>query len=144
MVRAGRLGICLDEATGRGIAEILRRFRAPGSPDIHDVWELGLNGVSDEVLLFELGKREFAALLTRDNRMLSASVRRDVWRASGISIFMCEGRWGSLLLFEIVRRLIWYWPIIVRQVQEGPQGGAWRLSTELRESGMARVIADRA
>jgi hypothetical protein len=144
MVQAGRVGICLDEAVGPDIAGILRRLRAPGNPDIVDVWELGLAGVSDEVLLFELGKRGFAALLTRNSRMLSASVRRDVWRTSGISVFVCEGRWGSLPLFEIVRRLLWYWPIIVRQVQEGPQGGAWRLSTELRESGLARVLADRA
>jgi hypothetical protein len=115
-----------------------------GSPDIHDVWELGLNGVSDEVLLFELGNRGFAALLTRDSAMLSASVRRDVWRASSVSVFMCEGRWGNLVLFEIARRLIWYWPIIIRQAQEGPQGGAWRLSMELRESGLGRVLADRA
>ena len=144
MVQAGRVGICLDEAVGRGIADILRRWRAPGSPDIVDVWDLGLEGVSDEVLLSGLGKRGFAALLTRDNSMLSASVRRAVWRASGVSVFMCEGRRGSLLLFEIARRLIWYWPIVIRQVQEGPQGGAWRLSTELRESWMARVLADHA
>jgi hypothetical protein len=64
MVQAGRVGICLDEAVGRGIADILRRWRAPGSPDIVDVWDLGLEGVSDEVLLSGLGKRGFAALLT--------------------------------------------------------------------------------
>lgn len=126
MVQAGRVGICLDEAAGRGFAKILRQLRAPGGPDIHDVWDLELNGASDEVLLFELGKRGFAALLTRDSSMLAASVRRDVWRASSVSIFMCEGRWGNLMLFEIGRRLIWYWPMVIQQMQEGPQGGAWR------------------
>jgi len=127
MVQAGRLGICIDEAFGRGFAQILRQWRAPGQPNIHDVWELGLNGTSDEVLLAELAKRNFAARVTRDSSMLSASIRRSVWRASQISVFMCDGKWGNLPLFEIARGLLWYWPIVVRQVNEGPEGGAWRL-----------------
>lgn len=143
MVAAGRVGICLDEATGRGFAEVLRILRAPGTPDVQDVWELGLQGATDEVLLSEQSKRSFAALLTRDTSMLSASVRRDMWRVSGMSVFMCDGRWGNLSLFEIGRRLVWYWPAIVRQVHEGPQGGAWRISVDLREDGVRRMFADR-
>jgi len=142
MVEAGRVGICLDEATGRGFVEVLRILRSPGMPAVQDVWELGLQGATDEVLLSELSKRGLAALLTRDTSMLSASVRRDVWRVSGISVFMCDGRWGNLSLFEIGRRLVWYWPAIVRQVHAGPQGGARRISSELREDGMRRVFAD--
>jgi hypothetical protein len=141
MVETGRVGICLDESTGRGFLGILRILRAPG-PRIQDVWELGLDGTSDEVLLSELSKRGFAALVARDTSMLSASVRRDVWRSSGVSVFMCDGKWGNLSHFEIGRRLIWYWPAIVRQVHEGPQGGAWRISAELREDGIRRVFAD--
>jgi hypothetical protein len=140
MVETRRVGICLDEATGRGFTEVLRTLRAPGLPDIHDVWDLGLPGTTDEVLLSELGKRRIAALLTRDSSMLSASVRRDVWRVSGVSVFMCEGKWGTLKLFEIARRLIWYWPAIMQQVHEGPQGGAWRISSELRDNGIRRVL----
>jgi hypothetical protein len=142
MVQAGRLGICIDEAAGRGFAQVLRQWRAPGRPDIHDVWELKLNGTSDEVLLSELGKRNFAALVTRDSAMLSASIRRSVWRVSAISVFMCDGKWGNLPLFEIARGLIWYWPMIVQQLQEGPQGGAWRLSVEAQMGGMRRVLTD--
>jgi hypothetical protein len=142
MVQTSRVGICIDEAVGRGFAAILRGWRAPGSPAIQDVWELGLNGTSDEVLLDKLRKRGFAALLTRDSSMLSASVRRDVWRTSSMSIFMCEGKWGNLPLFEIGRRLIWYWPAVVQQVQEGPQGGAWRISIDLRHDGIRRVLAE--
>jgi hypothetical protein len=111
-------------------------------PTVQDVWELGLQGATDEVLLSELSKRGFAALLTRDTSMLSASVRRDVWRWSGVSVFMCDGRWGNLSLFEIGRRMVWYWPAIVQQVHAGPQGGAWRISAELREDGVRRVFAD--
>ena len=144
MVQADRVGICIDEAAGRGFAEVLRRWRAPGRPDIHDVWELKLNGTSDEVLLSELGKRNFAALVTRDSAMLSASIRRSVWRVSAISVFMCDGKWGNLPLFEIARGLIWYWPMIVQQLQEGPQGGAWRVSVGAQTGGMRRVLTDQA
>ncbi len=142
MVQAGCVGICIDEAAGRGFAQKLRDWRAPGKPDIYDVWDLGLNGTSDEVLLSQLGNRGFAALVTRDTSMLSASVRRNVWRSSGISVFMGDGKWGNLPLFEIARGLLWYWPMIVQQVREGPQGGAWRPSAELRRNGMHRVLAD--
>jgi hypothetical protein len=113
----------VDEAAGRSFAAALRRWRAPGAPGIHDVWELDLQGVSDEVLLSELAKRNFAALLTRDSSILAASVRRDVWRYSLLSVFMFDGKWGNLPLFELARRLVWYWPAIVQQANEGPQGG---------------------
>jgi hypothetical protein len=144
MVETRRVGICLDEATGRAITGILRKLRAPGLPDIHDVWDFGLQGTSDEVLLGELSKRGCAALLTRDSSMLSASVRRDVWRLSSVSVFMCDGKWGTLTLFEIGRRLIWYWPLIIQQVREGPQGGAWRIAADLHSEGVRRVLADLA
>ena len=76
--------------------------------------------------------------------MLSASIRRSVWRVSAISVFMCDGKWGNLPLFEIARGLIWYWSMIVRQLQEGPQGGAWRLSVGPQTGGMRRVLTDQA
>jgi hypothetical protein len=38
--------------------------------------------------------------------------------------------------------LIWYWPAIVHQVQQGPRGGAWRIAAELREDGIRRAFAD--
>jgi len=74
--------------------------------------------------------------------MLSASIRRNVWRASLISIFMCDGKWGNLPLFEIARGLLWYWPLIVRQINAGPQGGVVRLRAEPGTSGMQQVLTD--
>jgi hypothetical protein len=74
--------------------------------------------------------------------MLAASIRRDAWRRSGLCLFMCDGKWGNLPLFEIGRRLLWWWPAIVEQVQAAPQGGAWTLSTELLPSGLRRMFAD--
>jgi len=127
---------------GRGLAAMLRGLRAPGSPAIHDVRELGLGGTSDEVLLTELAGRGFAALVTRDSSMLSASVRRDVWRRSAVSVFVCDGRWGNLALFELARRLVWWWPAIVTQAQAGPQGGAWRISADMTTTGMRQVLAE--
>jgi len=142
MAEAGRVGVCLDEAMGHPLADILRRLRAPVAPNIHDVQGLGLRSVTDEVLLAELGGRGFAALVTRDSSMLAASVRRDAWRRSGLCLFMCDGKWGNLPLFEIGRRLLWWWPAIVGQVQAAPRGGAWTLSAELLPSGLRRMFAD--
>lgn len=88
----------------------------------------------------ELAERGFATLVTCDSSMLSASVRRNVWRLARISIFLCDGKWGNLPLFETARRLIWYWPEINRQSLEAPQGGAWRLAADPQPSGMRRVL----
>ena len=142
MAPASRLGICLDEALGRKIAAILRDLKAPGAPNIHDARDVGLSGASDEVVLHELAGRRFAALVTRDSSMLSASVRRDVWRASGVSVFMYDGKWGNLLLFEQARRLIWWWPEIITQASGGPQGGAWRVPVEFKPKGLQQVFAE--
>ena len=96
------------------------------------------------MLLGELGNRGFLALVTRDSSMLSASVRRDVWRVSGVSVFMCEGKWGNLRLFDQARRLLWWWPEIIAQAAAGPQGGAWRVPAEMKPNGLQQVFAERA
>jgi hypothetical protein len=142
MAETGRVGICLDEAMGHPLAEILLRLRAPAAPDIHDVQGLGLRETTDEVLLAELGRRHFAALVTRDSSMLAASIRRDAWRRSGLCLFVCDGKWGNLRLFEIGRRLLWWWPLIVEQARAGPQGGAWSLSTDLVPGGLRQMFAE--
>jgi hypothetical protein len=85
MAQARRVGICLDESCGRPLAGVLRDLRAPGSPHIEDIREIGLGEVADDVLLMELGKRGFAALVTLDSRMLSAALRRR--RADGQKFF---------------------------------------------------------
>jgi hypothetical protein len=129
-------------ATGSGLAEVLRVPRAPGAPAIHDIRELALGGTTDAVLLTELATRGFAALVTRDSSMLAASVRRELWRLGGVSVVVCDGKWGNLVLFEQARRLPWWWPTIFATVLAGPQGGAWRISAEMTPSGLRRMLAD--
>lgn len=140
MVPASRVGICLDESIGAPLAPMLRDLSAPGAPDIRSVAELGLRGTTDEVLLGDLGKRGFAALVAMDSSMLSASVRRDAWRASGVTLFLFAGKWNDLGRFEKARGLIWWWPIIARQATDGPQGGAWRVPTGWKPDGLERLL----
>lgn len=144
MAALARAGFCIDESLGNKLAPVLRQLRAPGSPPIRDVWDEGLAGTSDEVLLKTLGDRGFAALVTRDSSMLSAAARRAAWRSSGVSVFMTDGKLGNLSLFEQARRLLWWWPAVAGQAQAGPQGGAWRISAELVPSGIQQVFADRS
>ena len=126
MASASRVGFCLDEACGRRVAEVLRAFRAPGAPHIKDARELGLSGATDEILMRDLGKQGVAAMITLDSRILNASLRRAAWRDSGLTLFVLDGKWGNLPLFEQVRRLMWWWPFFASKVSDGPQGAAWR------------------
>lgn len=142
MVATGRVGICIDELLGRCIASILRQLGAPGTPNIQDIRDLALAETSDEVLLRDLGRLGFAAIVTKDSSMLSASVRRAAWRLSGISVFLCDGKWGNLSLFQQARRLIWWWPELVEQASAGPQGGAWRIPAEWKPNGLQQVFVD--
>lgn len=142
MVLEGRVGVCLDEACGRQLAAIMRGLRAPGAPEIHDVREIGLDGVADDVLMIELGKRGFAGFVTRDSRILKAAIRRDAWRRSALTLFVLDGKWGSLLLFEQARRLIWLWPELMKRQADGPQGAAWRVAPDASASGIVRIFAD--
>ena len=73
--------------------------------------------------------------------MLSASVRRDAWRASGVSVLLFANKWNNLSRFEKARGLLWWWPLIIRQAAEGPQGGAWRMPPEMKPEGMMRLFA---
>lgn len=141
MADARGLGYCLDESLGRPLAETLRRLRAPGAPTIHDIRELKLGGTRDETWLPLLRGRGVHVMVTRDSSVLSASVRRGIWRASGLTLFVLDGKWGNLGLFEQARRLIWWWPVIVQQAEAGPQGGAWRLPPEFHAGAMRRLFA---
>jgi hypothetical protein len=142
MAEAGSLAYCLDESMGRPLAKALRELRAPGSPQIHDLRELGLSGVTDEVMMRQLRGRSIDVVVTRDSRILTATVRRDVWRTVGLSLFVLDGKWGNLRLFEQARRLFWWWPAIASQAETGPTGAAWRISTEMREDTMQRMFPD--
>ena len=122
-----RVGICLDENCGRQIAPVLRALRAVPHPDIHDAREIDLGGTSDQVLMITLGQRGYAALITRDSSILRAALHRDAWRQSGLSLFVLDKKWGNLSLFEQARRLIWWWPELVRRSGDGE---AWLVSAE--------------
>lgn len=131
---------CLDESLGVPLAGVLRQLRAPGAPGIHHMRELGYSGTSDEVWLAALPKADVHAVVTKDSRILNATVRRDVWRDAGLSLFVLDGKWGNLRLFEQARRLIWWWPAIVARAEAGPRGAAWRVSADLSASGMRRLF----
>lgn len=142
MASAGRVGFCLDETCGRRVAEALRDFRAPGAPHINDVREIGLSGATDEILMRELGRRGIAALVTLDSRILNASLRRAAWRESGLTLFVLDGKWGNLSLFEQARRLMWWWPLFAGKASDGPQGAAWRVPLETAAGKIARIFAE--
>lgn len=146
MAAEERLAVCIDEALGRKLAQVLRDLRAPASPTIQDTRELGLSGCSDEVLMVELRNRGFTTMVTKDSRILNAALRRAAWQASGLSLFILDGKWGNFRLFDQARRLIWWWPSVIEQASVGPSGGAWRLQPELQASGMRQlfITADEA
>ena len=69
-----------------------------------------------------------------------ASVRRDAWRASGLTLFVLAGAWGNLRLFDQARALVWWWPLLVTQANAGPVGAAWRVPVQLRPTGLQRIF----
>lgn len=140
MAPQSSVGVCLDEAMGRKLASVLRDLRAPVAPAIHDVRELGLSGVSDEVLMSELRQRGIGAMVTRDSSILRATVRRSVWQMTGLSLFVLDGKWGNLRLFEQGRALIWWWPHLIAQLQSEPAGAAWQVPVDLQASKMKRMF----
>lgn len=143
---AGQSGLkfCIDEALGRPLASALCLLRAPGAPNIHDMRELSYSGVSDEVWLAALPRDGVHVVVTKDSRILNATVRRDVWRTAGLSLFVLDAKWGNLTLFEQARRLIWWWPVIAAQAALGPQGAAWRVSADMSAGGMQRLFGEPA
>jgi hypothetical protein len=110
------------------------------TPGIQDMREMGLSGCSDEVLMMELHKRNFTALVTKDSRILNAALRRAAWHSSGLTLFVLDGKWGNISLFEQARRLIWWWPALVEQALAGPAGGAWRIAPDMQPSGMRQLF----
>ncbi len=89
-------------------------------------------------MMGEVRKKGVDVVVTKDSRILNASVHRDAWRAADLTLIILEGKWGDLVLFEQARRLVWWWPIIARQAEDGPQGAAWRIGVEMREGNIRR------
>ena len=127
---------------GRPLADILCKLRAPCSPNIFDMRALGFAGAYDETWLAALPQKGVNAVVTMDSRILNASIRREVWRSAGLTLFVMDRRWGNLPLFEQGRRLIWWWPSIADAAATGPQGAAWSVSATLATSGLQRVFED--
>lgn len=143
MAGQGGVVFCIDESFGRPMADILCRVRAPGSPGIRSLHDLGFSGAKDEVWLGALSDRGVQAVVTRDSRILKATIRRDVWRAAGLTLFVLEAKWSELRLFDQVRGLVWWWPNIFAQADGGPRGAAWRIPVPPAFSGkMTRLFAE--
>lgn len=142
MAEASRINFCLDESMGRPLARLLCTIRAPGSPHIHDLRDLGLSGAADEVWMPLLAQRGTRGVVTKDSSILRASVRRDVWRRANLTVFVLSNAWGNLTLFQQSRALVWWWPEIVERATTGPTGAAWELTAELRRSGIRRMFPD--
>lgn len=143
MAQASDLAFCLDESMGRSLADILRRLRAPAAPAIHDLRELGFSGAADAIWMSALTRQGIHAVVTCDSRILRATVRRDIWRAEGLSLFIMASKWSDVRLFDQARGLIWWWPAIVTQAEAGPQGGAWQVPFDLKGSGaLLRLFAE--
>jgi len=105
--------------------------------------DFGFSGAIDEVWLAALPQQHGVhAVVTMDSRILKASVRRDVWRSAGLTLFVLEAAWGNLKLFEQARRLFWWWPAITDAAAAGPQGAAWQVSSELIARGLRRMFED--
>ena len=92
MARASGLGYCLDESMGRPLAGTLRILRAPGAPAIHDIRELDLGETRDETWLAMLPGKSVHVVVTKDSSVLAASVRRGVWQACGLTLFVLDGK----------------------------------------------------
>ncbi len=140
MAVEGSLTFCLDESMGRPLADILCRLRAPCAPNIFDMRALGFAGASDEVWLAALPRQGVNVVVTLDSRILKVSVRRDVWRNAGLTLFVMDRKWGDLSLFEQGRRLIWWWPSIADAATAGPQGAAWSVAATLAPNGLQRIF----
>ena len=90
----------------------------------------------------ELRRHGVDVVVWKDSRVLAASIRRDAWRSSSLTLLILDGRWGNLKLFAQARLLIWWWPEFVRLAQVGPQGAAWMIPPTPREGDAVRILAE--
>jgi hypothetical protein len=93
--------------------------------------------------MIQLGRRNFAALVTRDSRILNVSLRRDAWQQSCRTLFLLTGKRGNLDLFDQSRRLIWWWPLLMAQAADGPLGAAWQVAPDMSDKNIVHIFGDR-
>ena len=125
------LTFVLDENLGT-IPTLLRQARAVSSGTIRTLPELGIPpGTSDPAVLHSIGTLKRPVLLTRDGSMLGPVVQREAWRTAGVTLFLFGGRWGTLPLGELARRLLYLWPSIVDCAEASAPGAAWRVAVKI-------------
>ena len=138
----GELTYLLDESMGRPLANVLQSIRAPGTPRIMDARDVGLSGIDDDEVMRRARQKDFDVIVWADSRVLNASIRRNAWRDTGLTLFVLHARWSDLKLFEQARNFIWWWPEIVARSEEGPSGAAWKVPIEFRPGGFARLFPE--
>lgn len=127
------LTFVLDENLG-GALSILRMARVQPEGKLSSLEELGFPaGTADEDWISELGQRGNFVVVTRDGEILNAAVRRDAWRASRVRLLLLDKKWGLMPIREIVRALLYWWPLMVRYAQAGAPGTAWTVSHKIQE-----------
>jgi hypothetical protein len=130
---SGGLTFVFDENLG-GVLSILRMARVRPEGMLTSLAELGFpEGASDEDWISELGRRGNFVAVTRDGEILNAAVRREAWRASGVRLLLLDKKWGMMPIRDMVRALLYWWPLMVRYAQAGAPGTAWTVSHKVQE-----------
>jgi len=131
MAPGSSLTFVLDENMGN-LPDMLRSSRADAHDRVRTLTEIGIPaGTLDPSLLQKLGECGPHALISRDSRILHPLIQRGAWRDAKVTLFLLDGKWGSLRLGEIARRLLFLWPDIVKQAEGAPLGPAWRVSSRV-------------
>jgi len=131
---SGGLTFVLDENLGGNVLSILRMARVQPEGMLTSLEELGFSaGDADEDWISALGQRGNFVAITRDGEILNAAVRRDAWRASGVRLLLLDKKWGLMPIRDIVRSLLYWWPMMVRYAQAGAPGTAWTVSHKVQE-----------
>lgn len=122
----GSLTFVFDQNFGQKTVDLLRLGRVPPVGRITTLTELGYAAdAPDEEWMPQLGAKGHYAVITRDGEILRASVRLDAWKASGLTLFLLDGRWGQLPIHDLTRALVYWWPLIVEQATAAKPGTAW-------------------
>jgi hypothetical protein len=131
---SGGLTFVLDENLGGNVLSILRMARVQPEGMLTSLEELGFSaGDADEDWISALGQRGNFVAITRDGEILNAAVRRDAWRASGVRLLLLDKKWGLMPIRDIVRSLLYWWPMMVHYAQAGAPGTAWTVSHKVQE-----------
>lgn len=139
-VEPGPLIFVLDQNLGRHMLGLLRQARICPDERLTSLAELGFAGDKpDEDWMPELGKLGSYVCVTRDGNILNAAVRRDAWLSSGIGIIMLDKKWGHLPISEWARRVLYWWPAMIRRAEGGPAGAAWTVPNRIGEPQEANI-----